>query len=134
MFNNKKTYQALKGCYERNFNLFRQIYAFQTFSDRLGPIVARTDGDRIREYEKRLADARKDGCDVGSVNARTIDHWHRTGWYKLFYSRFASSICFDVIYNLTNLSLQMERRPGHNRASSPTRSEWRNVSLNGRRR
>lgn len=79
VFDNKKTYQALKGCYERNFNLFRQIYAFQTFSDRQGPIVARTDGDRIREYEKRLADARKDGCDVGSVNARSMSrHSHST--------------------------------------------------------
>lgn len=111
MFSGKKTYQALKGCYERNFNLFRQIYAFQSFSDRLGPIAARTDGDRIREYEKRLADARKDGCDVGSVNARTIDHWHRTGWYNLFYARFASSIWVAKYYVLINLSCRWNGDP-----------------------
>ncbi|KAG1734122.1 hypothetical protein EDB19DRAFT_1728317 [Suillus lakei] len=77
VFGGKKTYQALKGCYERNFNLFKQIYAFGKFPR-----------DRLREYERRLQIARKGGCDVGNVGAKTIDHWHRSGWYTLFHRRW----------------------------------------------
>lgn len=94
VFGGKKTYQALKGCYERNFNLFKQIYAFEVYhapSDN-GPISMIIEGERLREYERRLQLARKGGCDVGNLNARTIDHWHRSGWYNLFYRRWAQSI------------------------------------------
>ncbi|GAW07779.1 histone acetyltransferase mst2 [Lentinula edodes] len=87
----KKTYQALKGCYERNFNLFKQIHIFENFlgatgSLELSPDLSETDS--LREYERRLASARKAGCDVGNITARTIDQWHRNGWYSLFYSRW----------------------------------------------
>jgi hypothetical protein len=68
--------------------VFKQIYAFQSFSQQLGPIDVQSDGDRIREYERRLQEARKGGCDVGGINARTVDHWHRSGWYNLFHHRF----------------------------------------------
>ncbi|KAJ7056587.1 hypothetical protein C8F01DRAFT_354086 [Mycena amicta] len=90
VFGNKKTYQALKGCYERNFNLFKQIYAFETFHQQAGtgPVSAQGEADRIREYERRLAIARRGGCDVGNISARVIDHWHRIGWYDLFYRRW----------------------------------------------
>jgi hypothetical protein len=90
VFGGKKTYQALKGCYERNFNLFKQIYAFENFHAQLGntsPANFATEGDRLREYERRLHIARKGGCDVGNVGAKTIDHWHRSGWYNLFFRR-----------------------------------------------
>jgi len=89
VFGGKKTYQALKGCYERNFNLFKQIYAFETFHTQLGngPVNFAAEGDRLREYERRLHIARKGGCDVGNVGAKTIDHWHRSGWYGLFFRR-----------------------------------------------
>lgn len=90
VFGGKKTYQALKGCYERNFNLFKQIYAFESFHAQLGnsPVSFTTEVDRLREYERRLQIARKGGCDVGNVGAKTIDHWHRSGWYTLFHRRW----------------------------------------------
>ncbi|KAJ7183171.1 hypothetical protein C8R46DRAFT_885015 [Mycena filopes] len=83
VYGSKKTYQALKGCYERNFNLFKQIYAFETYHAHAGsgPITAHGEADRLRDYERRLGAARRAGCDVGNITARTIDHWHRTGWY-----------------------------------------------------
>jgi hypothetical protein len=89
VFGSKKTYQALKGCYERNFNLFSQIYAFESFHMHAGsgPIMVLSEADRLKEYERRLQDARKAGCNVGNITARTIDHWHRNGWYDLFYGR-----------------------------------------------
>jgi hypothetical protein len=89
VFGNKKTYQALKGCYERNFNLFKQIYAFEGFHAHSSNVAVSglSEPDRLREYERRLQAARKTGCDIGNINARTIDHWHRIGWYDLFYRR-----------------------------------------------
>lgn len=89
VFGSKKTYQALKGCYERNFNLFKQIYAFESFHAHAGNLTVSSlsEADRLREYERRLQTARKAGCDVGNITARTIDHWHRVGWYDLFYRR-----------------------------------------------
>ncbi|KAF8558205.1 hypothetical protein OG21DRAFT_1595586 [Imleria badia] len=90
VFEGKKTYQALKGCYERNFNLFKQIYVLEAYHapSSNGPLNVIVEGDRLREYERRLQLARKGGCDVGNLNARTIDHWHRSGWYNLFYRRW----------------------------------------------
>ncbi|KAL1738979.1 hypothetical protein HDZ31DRAFT_86042 [Schizophyllum fasciatum] len=90
VFDSKKTYQALKGCYERNFNIFRQIYAFEAYCTQNGlpNLSAYGETDRIREYERRLQSAKRAGCDVGNINARTIDHWRRIGWYDLFYRRW----------------------------------------------
>ncbi|KAF9046877.1 hypothetical protein BDZ89DRAFT_1033648 [Hymenopellis radicata] len=91
VFGSKKTYQALKGCYERNFNLFKQIYAFESWAHQLGSNVSSSgmsEADRLKEYERRLQGAKKAGCDVGNITARTIDHWHRAGWYQLFYTRW----------------------------------------------
>lgn len=95
VFGGKKTYQALKGCYERNFNLFKQIYAFETAHGQAGGnsnLAGLSEADRLREYERRLQIARKAGSDVGNITARTIDHWHRVGWYDLFYRRYVMSI------------------------------------------
>ncbi|KAG6817156.1 hypothetical protein H0H87_012117 [Tephrocybe sp. NHM501043] len=88
VFGSKKTYQALKGCYERNFNLFKQIYAYELYHAHAQNLSSFNEADRLREYERRLQSARKAGCDVGNVTARTIDHWHRLGWYDLFYRRW----------------------------------------------
>ncbi|KAF9453431.1 hypothetical protein P691DRAFT_658410 [Macrolepiota fuliginosa MF-IS2] len=88
VFGSKKTYQALKGCYERNFNLFKQIYAFEQFHAPNNNLAHFNEADRLREYERRLAAARKAGCDVGNITARTIEHWHRRSWYELFYRRW----------------------------------------------
>ncbi|PPQ64137.1 hypothetical protein CVT24_008767 [Panaeolus cyanescens] len=88
VFGGKKTYQALKGCYERNFNLFKQIYAFESSQGGLSSLSALSENDRLREYDRRLQLARKNGTDVGNITARVIDHWHRVGWYDLFYRRW----------------------------------------------
>ncbi|KAK1219389.1 Histone acetyltransferase [Marasmius sp. AFHP31] len=88
VFGGKKTYQALKGCFERNFNLFKQIYAFENYHASAQSVLSSADADRLKEYERRLAVARRAGCDVGNVTARTIDHWHRAGWYSLFHHRW----------------------------------------------
>ncbi|EPQ54027.1 hypothetical protein GLOTRDRAFT_77913, partial [Gloeophyllum trabeum ATCC 11539] len=90
LFGGKKTMQALKGAYERGFNVFKQIYAFEMFSRRLGPmsINMNSQAERLKEYERRLQAARKNGCDVGNINARIVDHWHTIGWYDLFYRRW----------------------------------------------
>ncbi|KAF8896246.1 hypothetical protein BD779DRAFT_1608543 [Infundibulicybe gibba] len=90
VFESKKTYQALKGCYERNFNLFKQIYVFESYNAQNGngSVLQLSESDRLREYERRLQTARKALCDVGNITARTIDHWHRVGWYDLFYRRW----------------------------------------------
>lgn len=88
VFGAKKTYQALKGCYERNFNLFKQIYAFENAHGQgAANMTNLSEADRLREYERRLQIARKAGSDVGNITARTIEHWHRVGWYRLFYER-----------------------------------------------
>lgn len=105
VFGNKKTYQALKGCYERNFNLFKQIYAFENFHAHSTNVVISglSEPDRLREYERRLQTARKSGCDVGNINARTIDHWHRIGWYDLFFRRFVfTSTEFQLDFLITS--------------------------------
>ncbi|KZT19798.1 hypothetical protein NEOLEDRAFT_1077168 [Neolentinus lepideus HHB14362 ss-1] len=90
LFGGKKTMQALKGAYERGFNVFKQIYAFELFSRRMGPITINmnSQADRLKEYEKRLQAARKAGTEVGNINARIVDHWHTIGWYDLFYRRW----------------------------------------------
>jgi hypothetical protein len=87
VFENKKTYQALKGCYERNFITFKQIYALEVFHANSPTILLSNESDRIREYERRLQTARKAEIDIGNLSAKTIDHWHRIGWYNLFYQR-----------------------------------------------
>ncbi|KIY71681.1 hypothetical protein CYLTODRAFT_435084 [Cylindrobasidium torrendii FP15055 ss-10] len=91
VFGNKKTYQALKGCYERNFNLFKQIYALEAWCHQSGnaaPMDGLSETERLKEYERRLNSARKVGCDVGSIIPRTVDNWHQLGWYRLFYTRW----------------------------------------------
>ncbi|TFK46132.1 hypothetical protein OE88DRAFT_1638768 [Heliocybe sulcata] len=90
LFGGKKTMQALKGAYERGFNVFKQIYAFEMFSRRMGPMTINmnSQADRLKEYEKRLSAARKSGTEVGNINARIVDHWHTIGWYSLFHGRW----------------------------------------------
>lgn len=97
-FGGRKTFLAVKGCYERNFVVFKQIYAFETFTANMHH---QTDGspadqerlrsenetERLREYEKKIYAARKAGFHVGNLSSRILDHWHRTGWYTLFYDR-----------------------------------------------
>ncbi|TFY76676.1 hypothetical protein EWM64_g7338 [Hericium alpestre] len=89
-FGGRKTFLAVKGCYERNFVVFKQIYAFETFTSQMqrGTVDTESEVDRLREYERRIYAARKAGFHVGNLTSRLLDHWHRMGWYNTFYSRW----------------------------------------------
>lgn len=89
-FGARKTFLAVKGCYERNFVVFKQIYAFETFTSGMQQADVDTDSevDRLREYERRIYAARKAGFHVGNLSSRILDHWHRMGWYATFHSRW----------------------------------------------
>jgi hypothetical protein len=88
-FGGRKTFLAVKGCYERNFVVFKQIYAFETFTAGMQQADVDSDSevDRLREYERRIYAARKAGFHVGNLSSRILDHWHRMGWYATFHSR-----------------------------------------------
>jgi predicted AAA+ superfamily ATPase len=88
-FGGRKTFLAVKGCYERNFVVFKQIYAFETFTSGMQQADVDSDSevDRLREYERRIYAARKAGFHVGNLSSRILDHWHRMGWYATFHSR-----------------------------------------------
>jgi hypothetical protein len=81
----------LKGCFERNFNIFKQIYAVDLHSQQQGESSGFSlnlpEGERVREFERRITSAKKAGIEVGGLNARTVEHWYRIGWYLLFYTR-----------------------------------------------
>jgi hypothetical protein len=88
-FGGRKTFLAVKGCYERNFVVFKQIYAFETFTVGMqqADVDSESEVDRLREYERRIYAARKAGFHVGNLSSRILDHWHRMGWYGTFHSR-----------------------------------------------
>ncbi|KAF8199629.1 hypothetical protein BJ912DRAFT_658803 [Pholiota molesta] len=73
VFGGKKTYQALKGCYERNFNLFKQIYAFESAHGQPGvsgaALASLSEADRLREYERRLASSARAATSAASLRA-----------------------------------------------------------------
>jgi hypothetical protein len=80
--------------------LFKQIYAFENAHGQgSANIAALSEADRLREYERRLQITRKAGSDVGNITARTIDHWHRVGWYDLFYRRYREIFFFQEMKN-----------------------------------
>jgi hypothetical protein len=54
-------------------------------------------GERHRDWERRIQAARKNGFDLGSVSVRLLEQWHKTGWYQLFYSRYV-----DVTISLSH--------------------------------
>ncbi|KAA1467546.1 hypothetical protein DENSPDRAFT_926695 [Dentipellis sp. KUC8613] len=89
-FGGRKTFLAVKGCYERNFVVFKQIYSFETFTAQMqrGNVDTESEVDRVREYERRIYAARKAGFHVGNLSSRLLDHWHRMGWYGIFHSRW----------------------------------------------
>ncbi|KAI0067188.1 hypothetical protein BV25DRAFT_1070422 [Artomyces pyxidatus] len=89
-FQGRKTFLAVKGCYERNFVVFKQIFAFETFTANMqqADVDSENEVDRLREYERRIYAARKAGFHVGNLSSRILDHWHRMGWYNTFHSRW----------------------------------------------
>jgi len=98
IFGGRKSFTALKSCYHRNVETFKQIYAFESYLTRADPNCAtgfpsflnHPDPSTARQayLEPRLESARAAGAPVGNLNVKVIDHWHQTGWYGLFKSRF----------------------------------------------
>ncbi|EMD34094.1 hypothetical protein CERSUDRAFT_125796 [Gelatoporia subvermispora B] len=99
VFEDRKTYTALKSCFHRNLEVFKQIYSFESFllsPDRpLSPepglqvLHGRPDEPaRATIVERRLAAARDAGVPVGNLSLKMLDHWFRMGWYELFKNRY----------------------------------------------
>lgn len=100
MFEGRKTYQALKGAFERSFGVFKQIFKFKKATAHLvrQNVNMNIAADRLEEYERLVRAAEEEGYDVGTLNARILDQWHRFGWYDLFFTRrvrskYRSGIC-----------------------------------------
>ncbi|RXW24279.1 hypothetical protein EST38_g1588 [Candolleomyces aberdarensis] len=67
-----------------------QIYAMEAHHGYIGPLnpSQSSEADRLREYERRLGNARKANCDIGNITSRTVEHWFNRGWYELFFRRW----------------------------------------------
>ncbi|KZT73127.1 hypothetical protein DAEQUDRAFT_743343 [Daedalea quercina L-15889] len=100
VFGSRKSFTALKSCYHRNVETFKQIFAFEIFlsrnPDASGPVSGAAslgnfnDPTMARQVhlESRLDDARAAGIPVANLNVKVIDHWHQKGWYHLFKKRY----------------------------------------------
>ncbi|KAJ3475507.1 hypothetical protein NLI96_g11791 [Meripilus lineatus] len=107
LFDNKKSFTALKSCYHRNVETFKQIYAFEVFLAQYSTGVSSESADphdiihapippsfpssihRQTFLERKLEAARTiGGIPVGNLNVKVIDHWYRMGWYSLFRKRY----------------------------------------------
>jgi hypothetical protein len=97
VFGGRKTYQALKGAFERSYAVFKQVYLFEQFTAHLGDPNANANMSipavSTQEYERRMQAARDKGFDPGTLNTRIIEQWHRLGWYDLFYTRSVGYPC-----------------------------------------
>jgi hypothetical protein len=90
VFGGKKTFQALKGAYERAFLTWRTIYQFEGATARWkASSDPKTISERTKDWENRLSLARTHNVvDTTTLNVRTLELWHRRGWYELFYNRY----------------------------------------------
>jgi hypothetical protein len=89
VFGGKKTFQALKGAYERAFTIWKTIYQFETATARwrLQPPPA-TALERAKDWESRMGRARVHNVvDTTTLNVRILENWHKRGWYELFHYR-----------------------------------------------
>ncbi|TCD70214.1 hypothetical protein EIP91_004395 [Steccherinum ochraceum] len=106
LFENKKTFTAVKSCYHRNVEAFRQIYALEKYLIQVTtlpppgsapphgftplPLGFPNPSARSAFIERRLESARALPVDigVGNVSPKVVEHWCRKGWYVLFKRRF----------------------------------------------
>ena len=87
MFGSRKSFTALKSCYHRNVETFKQIFAFEVYlsrnPDTSGPLNGHAtlgnyhDPTMARQVhlEQRLDEARNAGVPVANLNVKVIDHW-----------------------------------------------------------
>ncbi|KAI0671577.1 hypothetical protein C8Q78DRAFT_972858 [Trametes maxima] len=89
LFPGKKSYTALKSCFHRNLEVFKQIHAFQLYSSNyLRQMQAENPDVEPPNVDVVLEAARSAGLNVGSLNVKVIDRWYETGWYELFQRRY----------------------------------------------
>lgn len=100
LFNGRKSFTALKSCFHRNLEVFKQIHAFENYLSSAttadpddpdsGPPPAQFHSTLERQtyLERKLETARAARVPIGNLNLKTIDHWHEMGWYALFKARY----------------------------------------------
>lgn len=99
VFGDRKTYTALKSCFHRNLEVFKQIYAFESYLLSPDRPASPEPGLQVLQggpeepargaiVERRLSSARDAGVPVGNLSLKMLDHWFRMGWYELFKNRF----------------------------------------------
>ncbi|KAI1797345.1 hypothetical protein LXA43DRAFT_877996 [Ganoderma leucocontextum] len=89
LFPGRKSYTALKSCYHRNLEVFKQIHAFQNFStNHVRQLQVENPHAEQPSVESMLDVARVAGLNVGNLNIKAIDRWYETGWYNLFKKRY----------------------------------------------
>ncbi|RDX57558.1 hypothetical protein OH76DRAFT_1395390 [Lentinus brumalis] len=89
LFPGRKSYTALKSCYHRNLEVFKQVHAFQVFSaNHFRQLQAENPNAEQPSVESMLDAARVAGLNVGSLNVKVIDRWYETGWFDLFKKRY----------------------------------------------
>ena len=92
LFPGRKSYTALKSCYHRNLEVFKQIHAFQAFSaNHLRQLQIENPQAEQPSADSMLDTARVAGLNVGNLNVKVIDRWYETGWYNLFKRRWLHS-------------------------------------------
>lgn len=97
LFPGRKSYTALKSCYHRNLEVFKQVHAFQVFSaNHLRQIHAENPNAAQPSVDTMLETARSAGLNVGNLNVKVIDRWYETGWYDLFKKRWDTGNCYLV--------------------------------------
>ncbi|TBU32519.1 hypothetical protein BD311DRAFT_775168 [Dichomitus squalens] len=89
LFPGRKSYTALKSCYHRNLEVFKQIHAFQHFSASHFRQM-QTENPHVEQpsIDAMLEIARSAGLNVGNLNVKVIDRWYETGWFNLFKRRY----------------------------------------------
>ncbi|KAI0711892.1 hypothetical protein C8T65DRAFT_718005 [Cerioporus squamosus] len=89
LFPGRKSYTALKSCYHRNLEVFKQVHAFQVFSaNHFRQLQAENPNAEQPPVEAMLEAARVAGLNVGNLNVKVIDRWYETGWFDLFKKRY----------------------------------------------
>ncbi|KAH9838396.1 uncharacterized protein C8Q71DRAFT_856352 [Rhodofomes roseus] len=133
VFGSRKSFTALKSCYHRNVETFKQIFAFDVYlahnPGTSGPISGAAsfgnfnDSTMARQVhlEQKLDDARAAGVAVANLNVKVIDHWHQKGWYQLFKKRYVDDGTGQAVpyYGPTTMSFP----------DGPTAAQYSNASI-----
>ncbi|KAF7796000.1 hypothetical protein EIP86_007169 [Pleurotus ostreatoroseus] len=116
LFASRKSFTALKSCYHRNLDVFKQIWLFDAFLARPPPAAPEpapgtpssstsarevndilhaavpasfdTPQERTGFLEKKLEAARLLEVPIANLNVKVIDNWLSRGWYTMFKHRF----------------------------------------------